>query len=96
MSLTQKDVEKIAHLARLELTHAEKAQYLEQLSAILNYAEMLNELDLDGIEPTAHAIAQENVMGEDVVASALTIDEVLFNAPKQAQNQFLIQSVLDE
>jgi aspartyl-tRNA(Asn)/glutamyl-tRNA(Gln) amidotransferase subunit C len=96
MSLTPQDVEKIAHLARLELTHAEKAQYLEQLSAILDYAEMLNELDLDGIVPTAHAIAQQNVMREDVAAPGLTIDEVLFNAPKQAQNQFLIQSVLDE
>lgn len=96
MSLTQQDVEKIAHLARLELTHAEKAQYLEQLTAILDYAEMLNELDLDGIEPTAHAIAQQNVMREDVTAPGLAIDEVLFNAPKQAQNQFLIQSVLDE
>ena len=96
MSLTQQDVEKIAHLARLELTHAEKAQYLEQLTAILDYAEMLNELDLDGIEPTAHAIAQQNVMREDAAAPGLAIDEVLFNAPKQAQNQFLIQSVLDE
>ncbi|MFO7682127.1 MAG: Asp-tRNA(Asn)/Glu-tRNA(Gln) amidotransferase subunit GatC [Chloroflexota bacterium] len=96
MSLTLQDVEKIAHLARLELTHAEKAQYLEQLSAILDYAEMLNELDLDGIAPTAHAIPQENVMREDIAEPGLPIDEVLFNAPRQAQNQFLIQSVLDE
>ena len=49
MSLTLQDVEKIAHLARLELTRAEKAQYLEQLSAILDYADMLNELDLEEI-----------------------------------------------
>ncbi len=96
MSLTLQDVEKIAHLARLELTHAEKAQYLEQLSAILDYAEMLNELDLDGIAPTAHAIPQQNVMREDIAEQGLPIDEVLFNAPRQAQNQFLIQSVLDE
>jgi len=96
MSLTPQDVEKIANLARLELTPAEKTQYLEQLTAVLDYAEMLNDLDLDGIEPTAHAIAQENVMGEDVVVPGLAIDDVLFNAPQQAQNQFLIQSVLDE
>ncbi|PID85466.1 MAG: Asp-tRNA(Asn)/Glu-tRNA(Gln) amidotransferase GatCAB subunit C [Chloroflexi bacterium] len=95
MSLTPQDVEKIAHLARLELTHVEKAQYLEQLTAILEYAEMLNELDLEGIEPTAHAIAQQNVMREDVAVPGLTLDEVLFNAPKQVQNQFLIQSVLE-
>ncbi|MBK6325276.1 MAG: Asp-tRNA(Asn)/Glu-tRNA(Gln) amidotransferase subunit GatC [Chloroflexi bacterium] len=96
MSLTLQDVEKIAHLARLELTRAEKAQYLEQLSAILDYADMLNELDLEGIEPTAHAIAQQNIMRDDVVMPSLPLDDVLFNAPQQAQNQFLIQSVLDE
>lgn len=96
MSLTLQDVEKIAHLARLELTRGEKAQYLEQLSAILDYADMLNELDLEGIEPTAHAIAQQNIMRDDVVTPSLPLDDVLFNAPQQAQNQFLIQSVLDE
>ena len=96
MSLTPQDVEKIANLARLELTPAEKAQYLEQLTAVLDYAELLNELDLKDVVPTAHAIAQENVMREDIAEPGLAIDEVLFNAPKQAQNQFLIQSVLDE
>ncbi|MCZ7670654.1 MAG: Asp-tRNA(Asn)/Glu-tRNA(Gln) amidotransferase subunit GatC [Chloroflexi bacterium] len=96
MALTPQDVEKIAHLARLELTPTEKTEYLAQLTAILEYADMLNELDLEGIEPTVHAVAQQNVMGEDVVTPGLTLDEVLFNAPQQAQNQFLIQSVLDE
>jgi aspartyl-tRNA(Asn)/glutamyl-tRNA(Gln) amidotransferase subunit C len=96
MSLTPQDVEKIAHLARLELTAAEKAQYLEQLTAVLHYADMLNDLNLEGILPTAHAIAQENVMRKDVAVPGLTLDEVLFNAPQQVQNQFLIQSVLDE
>ena len=96
MTLTLAEVEKIAHLARLELTEQQKSQYREQLSAILDYAEMFNELDLDGIPPTAHAVAQHNVTRPDVVEVSLPIDEVLFNAPQKAQNQFLIQSVLDE
>jgi aspartyl-tRNA(Asn)/glutamyl-tRNA(Gln) amidotransferase subunit C len=96
MSLTQQDVEKIAHLARLELSPAEKAQYLEQLTAVLDYAAMLNELDLTGVQPTAHAIAQQNVLRDDVVVPSLPIEDVLFNAPQQAENQFLIQSVLEE
>jgi aspartyl-tRNA(Asn)/glutamyl-tRNA(Gln) amidotransferase subunit C len=96
MSLTLADVEKIAHLARLDLTEEEKAQYREQLSAVLDYAARLNELDLDGIPPTTHAIARQNVMRDDIVEASLPIGEVLFNAPQQAQDQFLIQSVLDE
>ena len=96
MSLTSQDVEKVANLARLELTHAGKAQYLEQLTAILDYANMLNDLNIDGIEPTVHAITRQSVMRDDVAVPGLSIDDVLFNVPKQAQNQFLIQSVLDE
>lgn len=96
MALTLADVEKIAHLARLELTDAEKAQYQEQLSAVLEYAERLTELDLEGIPPTAHAVAQENVMRPDVIEPSLAIDEVLFNAPQQKNGQFLIQPVLEE
>ncbi|HIP73778.1 MAG TPA: Asp-tRNA(Asn)/Glu-tRNA(Gln) amidotransferase subunit GatC, partial [Anaerolineae bacterium] len=78
--LSRSDVEKIAHLARLELTEAEKALYQRQLSAILHYAERLNELDLEGVPPTAHAISQQNVMREDVVESLLPMEDVLFNA----------------
>ncbi len=96
MALTLADVEKIAHLARLELTTEEKELYLKQLTAVLDYADMLNELDLTGISPTAHAIAQQNVLREDHIKPSLPIDETLFNAPQQAQNQFLIQSVLEE
>ena len=95
MTLNQQDVEKIAHLARLELSEAEKALYLGQLSAILEYAAMLDELDLTGISPTTHAIAQENVLRDDVIAPSLPLEETLYNAPKQQDNQFLIQSVLE-
>ena len=96
MSLTQSDVEKIAHLARLELTDEEKAQYQTQLSAILDYAERLNTLDLDGIEPTAHAVSQQNVLREDKADPAMAMEDVLFNAPKHAANQFVVQAILDD
>jgi len=96
MALTQKDVEHIAHLARLELTPAEKEMYREQLTAVLDYAAMLNELNLDDVLPTAHAVAQHNVLREDVAEPSLPIEDVLYNAPQQQDNQFLIQSVLDE
>lgn len=95
MSLTHADVEKIAHLARLELTEAERALYQEQLSAILAYAARLNELDLEGVPPTAHAVSQQNVWRADIAEPALPLEAVLHNAPKQANNQFVVQAVLE-
>ncbi len=96
MSLTLQDVAKIAHLARLELTADQLVAFQNQLSAVLDYADMLNELDLDGIQPAAHAIARQNVMRPDVVEPGLSVEDVLYNATATADNQFLIQSVLDE
>lgn len=96
MTLTDKDVEHIAHLARLALTPAEKEMYREQLTAVLDYAALLNELDLANIPPTTHAVPQHNILREDVVESSLPIEDTLYNAPQQQDNQFLIQSVLDE
>jgi aspartyl-tRNA(Asn)/glutamyl-tRNA(Gln) amidotransferase subunit C len=95
MSLTREDVAKIAHLARLALTDDELAHYGQQLSAILDYAARLEELDLTGIEPSAHG-ARRNVMRDDVVRPSLSIEDALFNAAAVADNQFLIQPVLDE
>ncbi len=96
MSLSREDVERIAHLARLELTSEEVTAYQQQLSAVLDYAARLNTLDLNGIEPSAHAVAQTNIMRDDVIEPSLPLDEVLFNAAETADDQFLIQAVLDE
>ncbi len=95
MSLTIKEVEKIANLARLELTPEEKALYQEQLSAVLDYAERLNQLELEGVPPTSSAVAKQSVMREDWVEPSLPREDALFNAPRQAQDQFQIQAVLE-
>ena len=65
MSITIKDVEHVANLARLELTEEEKEQFTGQLNAILKYAEKLNELNTDDVEPTSHVLPITNVMRED-------------------------------
>jgi len=96
MSLSLAEVMKVASLARLELTEAEMEQYQKQLSAILDAVDHLSELDLNQVPPTAHAVAQQNIWRDDNIRSSLPIDEVLFNAPEQKENQFLIQAVLDE
>lgn len=96
MALTLSEVEAIAHLARLELDATQARRYQAQLSAILDYAAMLNELDLTDVPPTTHAVAQANVWREDEITPSLTLAEVLFNAPQQAADQFLIQPVLED
>jgi len=96
MSLSSRDVEKIALLARLELTDDEKALYQEQLSAILEYASRLNQLDITDIPPTASAVDLENVMREDVIEPGLSLEDALFNTIEEALDQFRIQAVLDE
>lgn len=96
MSLTRDDVLKIANLARLALSDDELDHFGDQLSAVLDYAARLNELDLTGIEPSAHAIVLTNVLREDEITPSLTPEDALFNAAATAENQFLIQSVLEE
>jgi aspartyl-tRNA(Asn)/glutamyl-tRNA(Gln) amidotransferase subunit C len=96
MSLSRADVEKIAQLARLELSEAELMLYQGQLSAILEYAERLNGLELADVPPTAHAVSQQNVLRPDVAEPTMPMDAVLHNAPQQAANQFVVQAVLDE
>lgn len=96
MTLTLQDVEKIASLARLHLGQKEKERYQQQLSAILDYAARLNQLDLDDVPPTTSAVPLQNVMREDVVEPSLPLEDVLLNAPEHLLNQFLIQAVFDD
>ena len=96
MALTRDEVRKVAHLARLELTEAEIERYQEQLSQVLDYVARLEELDVEGVEPTAHAIARQNVMRDDEARPSLTPEWVLYNAAVTAEQQFLIQRVLDD
>ncbi len=96
MSLSISDVEKIALLARLELSESEKALYQEQLSAILDYASRLNQLDIADVPPTASAVDLRNVMREDVVEPGLSLEDALYNTMQKALDQFKIQAVLDE
>lgn len=95
MSLSREDVEKIATLARLELSEDEKSLYQEQLSAILAYAERLNALDLQDVPPTGSAVPLVNVLRKDEIRPSLPVEDVLFNAPDADQDQFRIQAVFD-
>lgn len=98
MSLTRDQVSHIAELAKLELTEQEIERMTEQLSAILEYAERLNQLDTDAIAPTASVIPNQNVMRPDVVTPSLTRAQVLQNAPDTDEpREFLrVRAILEE
>jgi aspartyl-tRNA(Asn)/glutamyl-tRNA(Gln) amidotransferase subunit C len=89
MALTRDQVAHIAELAKLALTEAEMETMARQLSAILDYAARLQELDTAAIPPTASVLPLQNVMRADQVTPSLPRAEVFANAPDQdAEGQF--------
>ncbi|SEC62859.1 aspartyl/glutamyl-tRNA(Asn/Gln) amidotransferase subunit C [Paenibacillus sp. GP183] len=95
MSITIKDVEHVAKLARLDLKDNEKQQFTEQLNAILKYAEQLQQLNTDNIPPTSHAMPLVNVMRKDEAKSSLPLEKVMLNAPDEEDGQFKVPAVLE-
>ncbi len=96
MTLTREEVEHVAWLARLQLSEEEIEAFREQLSAILEYARMLEEIDLSEVPPTATVLPMRNVMREDEVRPSLPQDVVLANAPDAEDGYFRVRAVLPE
>ena len=99
MSVTVKDVEYIAALARLSLSEKEKTMYTGQLNEILSYMEQLNRLDTANVEPLSHVvdvIGSTDAMRDDVVTPSLPREEVLKNAPDRTEKFFKVPSVRGE
>ncbi|AIQ49367.1 glutamyl-tRNA amidotransferase [Paenibacillus sp. FSL R7-0273] len=95
MSITVKDVQHVAKLARLQLSPEEEATFTEQMNAILQYAEKLNELDTENVKPTTHVLQVSNVMREDAVKESLSQEEALLNAPDDEDGHFKVPAVLE-
>ena len=95
MRLSRAKVEHIAELAKLGLTEEEKKKFCEQLSAILEYAEMLQELDTDAIPPTATVLPLQNVMRPDEVVPSLSQQDILANAPDTTEGCFRVRAILE-
>jgi len=89
------DVKYVAHLARIALTPEEEQQIGAQLGNILGYIEKLRELDVTGVEPTAHAVPLVNVTRADEVRPSLPHEEALRNAPKQANGLFIVPKIVE-
>lgn len=91
----QIDIHHVAKLARLTLTDAEAGRYEAQLNGILSYIDTLTRYDLDGVEPTAHAMPVYDVLRADEPRPGFTQEQALANAPKRTADQIQIPKVIE-
>ena len=90
------DIDYVANLARIELTSQEKEKYQGQLGDVLKYFEKLQEVDVEGVEPTAHAFPRFNVWDKDLAIDGFSAEEALLNAPKSRNEQVVVPKVVEE
>ena len=96
MTIDKETVDKIAHLARLELSPDETVEMIKDMSKILDFMAKLNEIDTAGIEPLVYMTDEVNVLREDVVKQQITHQEALQNAPKHDEDYFLVAKVIEK
>lgn len=94
--ISKNQVQHIAKLARLELSGQELAKMQKELAAILDYIELLKELDISGVEPTSHSIPVENIMREDKVKEEDrdTVTKMLGQAPDRQGDYVKVKGIL--
>ena len=96
MALTIAEVEHVAHLARLRLSAEELEKMRTDLSAILDHIDLLKEVDVSDVSPTAQVTDLFNVMRDDVVRPSLPREDVLANAPDQRDGMFRVKAIFEE
>ncbi len=89
------DIEKVARLARLELSEDEQKTFQGQLDQILAYMEQLNRLDTTGVEPTSHAIPVYNAFREDETKPSFPKEEVMAIAPDEEDGYFKVPRIIE-
>lgn len=94
MHITREEVERIAKLARLELTEGEKAAFGQQLDQILSYVQKLQALGTDGVAATSMVTGQTNIDRADEVQPSLSPEEATANAPDAHEHYFRVPRIL--
>ncbi|MBL4679015.1 MAG: Asp-tRNA(Asn)/Glu-tRNA(Gln) amidotransferase subunit GatC [Mucilaginibacter sp.] len=96
MNIDEQTVDKIAHLARLELAADEKQIMIKDMNKILGFMDKLNEVDTIGVEPLVYMTAEVNNLREDVIKQDITTQEALENAPLHDDSHFLVAKVISK
>jgi aspartyl-tRNA(Asn)/glutamyl-tRNA(Gln) amidotransferase subunit C len=94
MALSEKDIDYIAELARLELTDEEKTRALKDVNSVLDYMKKLNELDTDNVSETSHMKAEISALRDDIVKESAPYREIVRNAPKEVLDHFGIPKII--
>jgi aspartyl-tRNA(Asn)/glutamyl-tRNA(Gln) amidotransferase subunit C len=94
LALLDKDIERLAVLARINLTSEEKEIFTQQLNSVLDSVEVLNELPTNEVEPLIYVLPLYNVMRDDEVRPSLPIDEAMDNAPLQEEAKFKVPRLI--
>ncbi len=96
MSVTKKDVEYIAELARLTFKKEELESFTHQLNEILSYVDKLNELNTENVEPLSHPVENINVFRNDELKPSITTEDALKNAPYKTDEFFKVPKVINQ
>ncbi|OPY57322.1 MAG: Aspartyl/glutamyl-tRNA(Asn/Gln) amidotransferase subunit C [Pelotomaculum sp. PtaU1.Bin035] len=92
--ITEKDVDHVALLGRLELTGEEKEMFTKQLNDILGHFQSLERLDTEKVQPTAHVLPLQNVYREDQVGRHISREDALVNCPDRNENYFKVPRII--
>ncbi len=95
MQLNADHVRKVASLARLKVSDAEVESLLGDLTAILDYVDVLSEVDITGVQPMVHAVELHDVLRDDVLVESLPRSEALRNAPCTDGQHFLVPTIIE-
>lgn len=90
------DVGYVANLARIQLTDQETELFQEQLNQVLQHVKQLEELDVEGVDPTAHAFPVFNVLRKDEVGQSLDHADVIANAPAATDGEIRVPKIIDQ
>ncbi len=88
--ISNRTVDSIAALAKLELSEAEREQAKQDMENMLDYIDKLNELDTDGVEPMSHVFPMQNVFREDIVTNGDDSENMLQNAPQSRDSMVVV------
>jgi aspartyl-tRNA(Asn)/glutamyl-tRNA(Gln) amidotransferase subunit C len=93
--ITDETIEYVGILAKLELSEEEKEQAKKDMTNMLDYIDMLNELDTEGVEPMSHVFPVNNVFREDIVTNGDDKENILSNAPDQKDGSFKVPKTVE-